>query len=128
MIVLKINRNHAYAIGFTTADYAARLSALPKEQVIQRVISQLDEIFSNLEPQHMAANVSDIDCEVPSDIPKASEVFLGGMFWDWNPKHHPYIGGGYCSSKAGTKAYLAEKLSLPVNEYICFAGEATNLK
>lgn len=75
----------------------------------------------------MAADVTQSDCEKPEDIPKASEVFLGGMFWDWNPKHHPYIGGGYCSSKARTKAYLAERLSQPVNDHLCFAGEATNL-
>ena len=40
----------AYAVGFTTADYASRLSALPKEEVLRRSVAQLDEIFSMLKP------------------------------------------------------------------------------
>ena len=62
-----------------------------------------------------------------SEIPKPSDVYLGGMFWDWNPKHHPFIGGGYCSPKAGKAAHLVERLFKPYGTRICFAGEATNL-
>ena len=50
---------------------------------------------------------------------------VSGMFWDWNPNHHPYIGGGYCSAKAGTEANLIQRLAEPVGPRMFFAGEAT---
>jgi len=118
----------AYAVGFTTAAYAARVAALPKEEVLRRSVKQLDEIFSNLEPRHMDASGGDGE-EAPSDLPKPSEAYLGGMFWDWNPQHHPYIGGGYCSPKAGTPTHLVSVLAKPYGKAgnVYFAGEATNL-
>jgi monoamine oxidase len=118
----------AYGVGFTTAEYAARLSALPKEEVLRRVISQLDEVFGKLEQKHMAAE-GDGENEIQKvrDLPKPSDAYLGGMFWDWNPTHHPFIGGGYCSPRAHKAAHLIERLSKPYGQYICFAGEATNL-
>lgn len=129
----------AYCIGFTTADYAARLSSMPKDEVLRKTVGQLDEVFSHLEDRHMAANVAsrsgdntdavakDGTVKKPSQLRKPSEAFVGGMFWDWNPDHHPFIGGGYCSPKAKKAAYLIERLSKPYNNQICFAGEATNL-
>lgn len=117
----------AYAVGFTTAAYAAKIAALPKEEVLRRSVKQLDEIFSNLELRHMDAGGEGE--EAPSDLPKPSEAYLGGMFWDWNPQHHPYIGGGYCSPKAGTPAHLVSVLAKPYGKAgnVYFAGEATNL-
>jgi monoamine oxidase len=118
---------NAYAVGFTTADYAARLAALPKAEVLKMAVKQLDTIFAKLEPRHMAADPNAKGVERPSDIPKPSEVYLGGMFWDWNPNHHPYIGGGYCSPKAKTAAHTISILSKPYAGNIHFCGEATNL-
>ena len=47
------------------------------------------------------------------------------MFWDWNPEHHPYIGGGYCSPKVNTVTNRMSLLSEPVHRRLIFAGEAT---
>ena len=122
----------AYAVAFTTADYAARIAALPKEEVIRRSVAQLDEIFSHLEPRHMDSHSQEKHEEPtqkPADLPKPSEAYLGGMFWDWNPQHHPYIGGGYCSPKANTPAHLINIMAKPYGKAgnVFFAGEATNL-
>ena len=120
----------AYAIGFTTSEYAKRIANMPKNEVIKKCVAQLDTIFSHLETEHMAADVSDKSTlEDPKKIPKPSEAFLGGMFWDWNPDHHPYIGGGYASPKAKTHADLQDRFRLPYGEKknIYFAGEATTL-
>lgn len=122
----------AYVVGFTTAEYAARIAALPKEEVLRRSVAQLDEIFSKLEPRHMQGDPETKDSSTapkPTDLPKPSDVFLGGMFWDWNPGHHPYIGGGYCSPKANTPAHLISRMAEPYGKTgnVFFAGEATNL-
>lgn len=118
----------AYAVAFTTAEYAAKLSAMPRHEVLKSAIDQFDKMFSLLEPQHMAADPADPLQESPRQLPKPSDALLGVMYWDWTPEHHPYIGGGYCSPKAGTDADLIDKLRLPYgNNNIFFAGEATNL-
>ena len=85
-------------------------------------------MFALLKQEHMSALKNDPFAESPASLPKASEVYLGGMFWDWNPSHHPYIGGGYASPQAGTQANLIDRMRLPYgNGNIFFAGEATNL-
>ncbi len=116
-----------YAVGFTTADYEAKVAALPKSEVLKRSLAQLDEIFSYLKPEHMNADLTDADIEKPADLPKPSDVCLGGMFWDWNAEHHPYIGGGYCSSKVNTSADTISRLMKPYGKHVFFAGEATNM-
>lgn len=138
----------AYAVAFTTAAYAKNLMSLPRHEVQRLCITQLDEMFSLLEPQHMAADPSDPATQKPTDLPKASESLLGVMYWvgfsfflivlerisnmyimqDWNADHHPYIGGGYCSPKVNTNTDAIDRLRLPYgNGNIFFAGEATNL-
>lgn len=118
----------AYAIGYTTSEYAKRVSSLSKKEVLKRCVDQLDEMFALLKQEHMSALKNDSSAESPSNLPKASEAYLGGMFWDWNPSHHPYIGGGYASPRAGTQAHLIDQMRLPYgNGNIFFAGEATNL-
>jgi monoamine oxidase len=49
----------ALAIAFTTADYAAKIASLPKEEVLKKSLDQLDTIFSMLEPRHMSAEIND---------------------------------------------------------------------
>jgi monoamine oxidase len=117
----------AYAVAFTTSDYAARIAKLPKAEVLKMAVAQLDTIFSKLENRHMAADLAERGIEMPKDVPKPSDVYLGGMFWDWNSNHHPYIGGGYCSPKAKTAAHTIAVLSKPYAKNIHFCGEATNL-
>jgi monoamine oxidase len=122
----------AYAVGFTTAAYAARLAALPRHEVLRRCVDQFDTMFALLEPRHMAAEGEGEEGEggreAVSALPTPSSALLGVMYWDWTPEHHPYIGGGYCSPRAGADADLIDRLRLPYgNSNIFFAGEATNL-
>merc|ERR1711871_374061 len=122
----------AFATIFCTAEYADRVASLPKEEVLRRVVNELDVIFSQLEPQHMVGDLTIHETATEkrralrvADLKKPSEGFLGGMFWDCNPHHHPYIGGGYCSVKAGSEANLIQRLAQPVGPRMFFAGEAT---
>jgi monoamine oxidase len=121
----------ALVVGFTTAGYAARIAALPKEEALRRSVAQLDEIFSHLESRHMSGPVAEGSSTAmkPTDLPKPSDVFLGGMLWDWNPVERPYIGGGYCSPRANTPVHLINVMAEPYGGggNIFFAGEATNL-
>jgi len=118
----------AYAVGFTTAEYAKRISSMPKNEVLKLCVDQIDEVFSHLKQEHMSARKNDPHAQPLGSIPKASDAYLGGMFWDWNPSHHPYIGGGYVSPKSGSPAHLMDRMRLPYgNGNMFFAGEATNL-
>ena len=128
----------AYAIGFTSAAYADKLMALPRSEVHDKCLAQMDEVFSLLQTEHITATDSP---KAPGSISvstdkstlytnkKPSEAFVGGMFWDWNPQHHPYIGGGYSSPLAGTDTTLGDLLRKPygAGRNIFFAGEATNM-
>ena len=64
-------------------------------------VQQLDTVFSQLEQRHMSAEDAEHATEHPHSLPRPTEAYLGGMLWDWQPAHHPYIGGGYCSPRAG---------------------------
>ena len=93
---------------------------------MSKCVGQLDKMFSLLEPQHMVSDINDIKSgQSISDLKRPSEVFIGGTFWDWTPYHHPYIGGGYCSPKAGTPAWKIQILSEPLGKRVFFAGEST---
>ena len=65
-------------------------------QVLEKCVKQLETVFSQLEQRHMAGDHPDKAAN-PQSLPSVRETFLGGMYWDWRPSHHPYIGGGYCS-------------------------------
>lgn len=49
----------AYCIGFTTADYAEKIRTMSKKEVLSQCVGQLEQVFSKLEPRHMAADVLD---------------------------------------------------------------------
>jgi len=66
--------------------------------VLAASVSQLEKIFGQLEQQHMSGEHPEA-AQPPSSLPRASAVYLGGMYWDWQPGHHKYIGGGYCSPR-----------------------------
>lgn len=114
-----------------TSEYAEKAMKLSNSEVIHRVLNQMNQVFSLLEPKHMSGDPlssSQSSSLSPSSLRKPSEVFLGGTFWHWNPKHHPYIGGGYSSPVAGKATFVGERLSQPYgNNNIFFAGEATSL-
>jgi hypothetical protein len=117
----------AYAVGFTTAKYTEKIASLSQEEVLKRCVSQLEQVFSMLEPQHMSENPNDPkNVEELKKLPKPSSVYLGGMFWDWRPEHHPYIGGGYCSPLAGKPIAIGDVLKKGNGKHMFFAGEATN--
>jgi hypothetical protein len=144
------------AICYTTADFAKKLSGLPKEEVLHRVVDQLDTVFSLLEERHMTAapptpssplstatTPTSSETSTSPKLKKPSEAYLGGMFWDWNAQHYPYITGGYCSPRAGKNAQSIKVLAEPyshteeasssnsgtavVAERVFFAGEATSV-
>ncbi len=101
----------AYAVGFTTAKYQERVSRLSQEEVFTLCLAQLEKVFSMLEPRHMSADPNDPgNQKALSELPKPREAYLGGMFWDWRPSHHPYIGGGYCSPIAGKPITIGKYL------------------
>jgi monoamine oxidase len=117
----------AYAVGFTTAKYQERVSQLTQEEVLQRMVTQLEKIFSQLEPRHMSADPNDPEnMKALKALPKVRDQYLGGMFWDWRPTHHPYIGGGYCSPLVGKPILIGEVLKKGNGKHMFFAGEATN--
>jgi monoamine oxidase/cytochrome b involved in lipid metabolism len=117
----------AYAIGFATSEYCTRLSQYSQEEVLQMTLKQLEQVFSHLEPKHMSEDPNDPkNAEALKKLKKPSEAYLGGMFWDWRPTHHPYIGGGYCSPLAGKPIRIGEVLKKGNGKHMFFAGEATN--
>jgi monoamine oxidase len=117
----------AYAVGFATAKYAERINNMSQEEVLKQTVAQLEEVFNALEPRHMSANPLDPqNVKALQQLPKASEAYLGGMFWDWRPSHHPYIGGGYCSPLAGKPILIGDILKQGYGKHMFFAGEATN--
>ena len=52
-----------------------------------------------------------------SRLKKPSEAFLGGMFWDWNAQHYPYITGGYCSPRVGKNTQSIKIMAEPYGHY-----------
>ena len=64
--------------------------------MLAATVAQLEKVFGQMEQQHMSGHHPET-APAPSSLPRASEVFRGGMYWDWQPDHHKYIGGGYCS-------------------------------
>lgn len=133
------------AICYTTSDFTKRLANLPKDEVLKRILDQLDQVFSKLEARHMTASaVSDSDRAALQRLKKPSDVYLGGMFWDWNSHHYPYISGGYCSPRAGKHTESIKVMAEPYShteqvpssgtDAVChetkrmfFAGEATSV-
>lgn len=132
-----------YATGFATSKYADRILSMSREEVYQKFVEQLDTIFSQLEPRHCVPTLQDDrsidsssgseengctetkdtskDCE---NLPKPSDVFIGGMLQEWQ-KANQYIGGGFCSPRAGFPTNAAEIFCEPEENLIYFAGEAT---
>lgn len=117
-----------YVVGFMTTDYAQKIMKMTQSEAISTVLNQMDTVFSYLEAEHMSGDIPTKD-SIKVNLPKPSEVFVGGTFWHWTPQHHPYIGGGYSSPVAGKATELCDRLAKPYGEYqnIYFAGEVTSL-
>lgn len=117
-----------YAVGFTTSEYSEKLAAMHRGDALAKCVTQLETIFSALEPRHMEVDPASGKQSSIDALPKASKVFLGGMFWDWDSQHHPYIGGGYSSPLARKNADAADNLRKAYGQgNMFFVGEATTL-
>jgi len=95
-------------VGFETAEPAQEKSVLSGQEVLQRFLSYLDEIFGTTADPHPATN-----------------SFMDFVYFHWS--NHPFIRGGYTSPTA--HAYdLRHVLASPVEDCLFFAGEATSLR
>mmetsp|Transcript_47483 Transcript_47483/g.82965 ORF Transcript_47483/g.82965 Transcript_47483/m.82965 type:complete len:386 (-) Transcript_47483:82-1239(-) len=116
----------AYAVGFATSKYAEKIAGMTQKEVLAATVAQLEKVFGQMEQQHMSGHHPET-APAPSSLPRASEVFRGGMYWDWQPDHHKYIGGGYCSPLVNKPINSGDILSKAfVQNRLFFAGEATN--
>lgn len=121
------------AIGFLTARFAEEAKACSHDEIISKLLSQLDHVFSHFKSEHLTANLEDkeitvfrnskTEVQLPALVP--STVFVKGLVYDWATQH-PYIGGAYASPKAGKPIDYANILAKPLNNKVFFAGEATN--
>lgn len=93
-------------VGFETAQSAEQKSSLSSQQILDGLLSHLDEMFGT-----------------PSDLRLATDSFLDYEYFHWS--NHPFIRGGYTSPTA--HAYdLRHALARPVKDRLFFVGEATS--
>ncbi len=147
-----------YACGFLTAGYAESILKQTKTQIQTQnkededrymnkiMVDQLDMVFGLLEDKHLNADPSSSSNVSAKSLPKASDVFVKGMVYNWS-ESHPYVGGGYSSWTVPKTRYtnghsdsddsmstdillcqkvLAQPISIGTQPRIFFAGEATN--
>ncbi len=113
----------AYAVGFACKDYADNLMKFGRENVGKKLVGQLEEVFSLLEPRHMSADGS---LSNKISLPSPSNEYIATLVKDWQDEN-PFIGGGYASSLVGYPINAGSVLARPLgNGRIIFAGEATN--
>lgn len=113
-----------YATGFVTSRYAEALQGKSDAEIATLLLAQLDSVFSLLQPEHMAAHPKE-SAEKPHDLPKPSDVYLGGMVQRWD-RNIPFITGGYASAQAGHQVLYGKVLATPIADKVFFAGEATS--
>ncbi len=156
-----------YCTAFLTAKYAEeiiseanRRAALenglktPHDVMCDMLVSQLDEVFSKLEPIHMLpeGQVTENRLFINSPggerggynteraylqnlirhLPKPREVYLGGMVYVWDDNSHPFIGGGYSSPRVGDYEHEYQEMLSSRTEKSCerglfFAGEGSSI-
>jgi len=96
-------------VAYCTADYARHVQAMTRAQVIETVLSQLNEMFGTKE-----------------DPKPASDNYMSILIQDWTKE--PFIRGGYTRSSRSTLADtgVSDRLIArrPVEDKIFFAGEA----
>jgi monoamine oxidase len=111
-----------YATSIVTSKYAEKLLLLPEEEIYRRFVTQLDSIFSHLQPHHFENIISSGEMK----FPKPSSVFLGGMMYIWSADTHPYVGGGWSSPRAGYPIDSGNVLAESIDDLLYFCGEATH--
>jgi monoamine oxidase len=90
-------------VGWTGGPVAARLSGLPKEEVVARALRSLAALFH--------ARVRDVE-----------ELVVGAFLHDWSAD--PFTRGAYSHATAGAEDAPVE-LAVPIQATLFFAGEAT---
>eukprot|EP01039_Chlorochromonas_danica_P002264 gene2264-2479_t len=120
-----------YATGFVTSSFADHICSIPEEEVFKAMVSQLDKMFSHLKPRDCFADIEKVEetllsSDVVADLPKPSEVYLGGIIQKWTPEVHPFIHGGYCSPLKGF-THAGETVAESVDDQLFFVGEGANI-
>ncbi len=115
----------AYAVGFACKEYADNLMKLGRENVGKKLIEQLEEVFSLLQPHHMSADGA---LSKKVSLPSPTNQYIASLVKDWQDEH-PFIGGGYASSLVGYPINAGSVLAKSLGSgRIIFAGEGTNDK
>jgi len=114
--------------GFVCSDMANYLGSLTKEEVVAKVLHQLDEIFGEKDPKDILRDrrVDHPENYVPTPNSKtpATDSFLDCVIQNWGKQ--PFILGGYSSPTIGESAETRDQLAAPVDGKLFFCGEATN--
>jgi hypothetical protein len=112
-----------YVVGFVTSNYADRLAELSEEEVLQRLLTQLDTMFDVIgsDRDQLQRVMTHDSSRTPTT--RASDVYIGGMVFDWAKQ--PFVRGGYGHPVVGHPVDCAARIAQPVQSKIFFAGEAT---
>ncbi len=76
---------------------------LSHNEAMKGVLNQMNKVFhySNQNKVDMSGNIEET-CNLSSkSLKKPSKIFVGGTLWHWNPKHLPFIEGGYSNEFNG---------------------------
>eukprot|EP00455_Lapot_gusevi_P007047 TRINITY_DN13025_c0_g4_i1.p1 TRINITY_DN13025_c0_g4~~TRINITY_DN13025_c0_g4_i1.p1 ORF type:complete len:414 (+),score=49.80 TRINITY_DN13025_c0_g4_i1:85-1326(+) len=98
---------HDYVMmGFACAEYARKVSSMHRQDLIQAILQQLDEMFST-----------------PGNAHPASSNFLDIFVQDWT--NEKFVRGGYSAPSPGVTPAHRQALAAPCGN-VYFAGEATH--
>ncbi|DAZ94117.1 TPA: hypothetical protein N0F65_008981 [Lagenidium giganteum] len=98
--------NQYLVTGFAGADCADKLKTMKEENIVDRFLNQLDEIYGT------------------EDRPTpARDSFVKSKYFDWGDVE--YINGGYSYPRVGQSDTAAQDLARSIENRVFFAGEAT---
>jgi len=125
-------KNKSYlATGYACAIAAEKIGTMKREEIVKKVLEQLDEIWSNQRINDMlldkrAGAKRPPEADIPRKNPAnpATLYYLDAMLVDWGK--NPYILGGYSSPSFGATPEMRHIWSVPIAEKLYFGGEAFN--
>lgn len=107
---------------FACSDFATRVTAIPEKELIQRVLSQLDEMFGNNQAFKLFhESEAHKDTNVPNP---ATKFFKNHLIQDWSKE--PFVKGGYSHPALTSSQQIREDLAQSINNRVFWAGEATH--
>jgi len=119
------------ATGYACAKAADIISAMKRDEVVQKALEQLDEMWGNqqindmlLDKRYGAQRPPEADIIVKNPPKPATLYYQDAMLVDWGKNQ--FILGGYSSPSFGSSAEMREIWSVPVNGKLYFGGEAFN--